>query len=208
MSERISTDRNEQLLKPVMGMNRRQFTEAHKAFCESIIEITTRKNHDYTGADSDPFANFKNVQVLGICTVEQGFLTRMTDKMSRLAGFCKNGVLKVANESIIDTLKDLANYAILKAIYLQSLETVLEDDVNSTEGEKCDDEPSSPEIMVQVPKAFLQDVHDTTAKAIGFLNRLDRGVLANSDGTKGQLNREKDYLARIAAAAAEYKYSN
>jgi hypothetical protein len=42
---------------------------------------------------------------------------RMTDKMSRLAQFTKNGELKVKDESLEDTLVDLINYAVLLRAY-------------------------------------------------------------------------------------------
>ena len=79
-----------------------------------------RKNSDYTGATDDPFANFKAIEVYGIKT-EIGFMTRMTDKMARVASFIKNGELMVKDESVQDTLLDLANYSMLFAAYLKSV---------------------------------------------------------------------------------------
>jgi len=97
-----------------------EFLSFHKACCERMHEITKAKNADYTGATLDPFANFKQVEMLGICLTEQGFLTRMTDKLSRLASFVKQGTLQVKDESVSDTLLDLANYCILMAGYLKA----------------------------------------------------------------------------------------
>lgn len=86
-----------------------------------MIEVTTRKNHDYAGAgNGDPFHNFRQVERMGICSTEIGFLTRMTDKISRIQSFVAQGVLKVKDESIEDTLLDLANYSILLAAYIKS----------------------------------------------------------------------------------------
>lgn len=77
------------------------------------------KNADYAGAvEADPFANFSRVETLGICSTEVGFLTRMTDKICRIASFAKRGTLSVKDESVTDTLLDLANYSILMAAYL------------------------------------------------------------------------------------------
>ena len=101
-------------------MNRKEFTKLHASFCDKIKEITAKKNADYTGATDDPFANFKTTEHLGICTAEQAFLTRMTDKMTRIATFVKKGTLQVADESVEDTLLDLSNYAILLACYIKS----------------------------------------------------------------------------------------
>lgn len=84
-------------------------------------KIMEAKNSDYAGqTDLDPFANFTRVEVLGICKTEVGFLTRMTDKLCRIATFVKSGDLKVKDEAVTDTLLDLANYSILMAAYIKS----------------------------------------------------------------------------------------
>jgi hypothetical protein len=44
----------------------------------------------------------------------------MTDKMARIGSFVKRGELVVKDESVKDTLLDLANYAMLFAAYLES----------------------------------------------------------------------------------------
>ncbi len=85
-----------------------------------MYEVTKAKNSDYTGDDSDPFKNFKQVEYMGICSAEQGFLTRMTDKMMRVSSFVKQGQLQVKDEAVTDTLQDLAVYSILMLCYLQS----------------------------------------------------------------------------------------
>lgn len=101
-------------------MDKDQFLEYHKAFCAAIHGISRRKNHDYTGNDPDPFANFTAVERVGIASTEQGFLTRMMDKMQRLNSFVQRGQLQVQEESVEDTLMDLANYCILFSAYLRS----------------------------------------------------------------------------------------
>lgn len=101
-------------------MTKEEYLQFHKSFCDKMIEITKKKNHDYTGSSADPFANFKKVEDMGIASVEVGFLTRMTDKFSRLNSFVQKGVLEVKDESIADTLCDLANYSALLAGYIES----------------------------------------------------------------------------------------
>lgn len=83
-------------------------------------EITKAKNADYTGNSEDPFENFTLCERMGIATTEQGFLTRMTDKISRVNTFAQNNELLVKDESVEDTLFDLANYCLLFAGYLRS----------------------------------------------------------------------------------------
>lgn len=101
-------------------MTKKEYLKFHKDFAAEMIEITGRKNADYAGhSDDDPFANFRIVEKLGIATVEQGFLTRMTDKLSRIITFSQKGELLVKDESVTDTLIDLANYSALLAGYLE-----------------------------------------------------------------------------------------
>lgn len=85
-----------------------------------MLATSKAKNADYTGASAgDPFANFRNVECFGI-QVEVGFITRMTDKLARIASYVKKGQLQVKDESVTDTLVDLANYCLLFAAYLES----------------------------------------------------------------------------------------
>lgn len=96
--------------------------ELLKFFDQSSVKmrkILEAKNADYTG-NNDAFANFTRVEAMGIATTEVGFLTRMTDKLCRVTTFAKIGVLKVSDESVTDTLLDLANYAILMAAYIKT----------------------------------------------------------------------------------------
>lgn len=102
-------------------MKRNEFLEFHRAFLEEMHEITKKKNQDYGGGTDDAFYNFTNVEILGI-KPEHGFLTRMFDKFSRIASFVKQGELR--NESVKDSLLDLANYSILLAGYLKSREKI------------------------------------------------------------------------------------
>ena len=92
----------------------------HRNCCEKLMDITTRKNADYTGDSSSPFANFQAVANINICSVETGFIVRMTDKLMRISALSGGGkVAKVSDESIEDTLLDLANYSILLAGYIK-----------------------------------------------------------------------------------------
>lgn len=101
-------------------MTKEEYLSYHKSMCDRMVAITAAKNADYTGSNPDPFANFTKVDVMGICSVEQGFLVRMSDKISRIISFVQKGVLLVKDESVEDTLLDLANYCILMAGYIKS----------------------------------------------------------------------------------------
>jgi len=100
-------------------MTKKEYFEFAGEFFGSCIATSKKKNADYTGDSSDPFANFRSVEILGIST-EIGFLTRMMDKMMRISSFATNGELQVKDESVLDTLHDLANYSCLLAGYIKS----------------------------------------------------------------------------------------
>lgn len=102
------------------GMTRETYLQEFKWITDRMYEITKAKNSDYTGDDNNPFDNFEAVARLGIASTEQGFLTRMTDKFMRITSFVKKGTLQVKDESVQDTLLDLANYSILLACYIKS----------------------------------------------------------------------------------------
>lgn len=100
-------------------MTRDEFLDFHKFFTERMREICVRKNNDYAGKGGEnAFANFTRVEAMGIASTEQGFATRMLDKMSRISTFIESGELLVKDESVEDTLLDLANYSALLAGYI------------------------------------------------------------------------------------------
>jgi hypothetical protein len=100
-------------------MTKQEYFEFAEDFFNQCIEISRKKNSDYTGNSDDPFSNFKAVETLGI-SAEAGFLTRMMDKLKRIASFTTQGQLLVKDESVTDTLRDLANYSCLLAGLIES----------------------------------------------------------------------------------------
>lgn len=101
-------------------MKKEDYLKFHKEFCEKMMEITSKKNHDYAGFSGSAFSNFEIVEKCDIASTEQGFLTRMMDKISRINSFIKQGSCKVKDESVQDTLIDLANYSALLAGYMKT----------------------------------------------------------------------------------------
>ncbi len=100
------------------NMTTEQFLETIARFYQDNLETTKRKNADYAGV-GDPFKNFKVCEAIGITTVEKGILVRMTDKMSRISTLL-NSDAQVKDETITDTLKDLANYSMILAVYIDN----------------------------------------------------------------------------------------
>lgn len=100
-------------------MDKQELFEYAHHFFSTCQDTLHKKNADYTNGQDDTFGNFKAVETLGIST-EVGFLTRMMDKMKRIASFTEKGELQVKDESVQDTLMDLANYACLLSAYIES----------------------------------------------------------------------------------------
>ena len=95
-------------------MTREELLELHNEMCRRAKAIMVAKNHDYAGeGGADPFANFRAVEQVGICSTEKGVLVRMMDKMKRLITFADCGRLVVENEGVEDACLDLMNYAII-----------------------------------------------------------------------------------------------
>lgn len=101
-------------------MNRADYLEAFEAITDRMLDTTRRKNGDYADGD-DAFQNFRMVEHAGIATVEQGILTRMSDKFQRAANLLQPGrEAQVKDESVEDTLIDNAVYSIILLIYRRS----------------------------------------------------------------------------------------
>ena len=84
---------------------------------EICLNTAKAKNADYA-TDADPFANFTGCEKYGIPTAK-GMLVRMEDKMRRIANLLDRPAI-VTGESIQDSLMDLANYALILSVWLDS----------------------------------------------------------------------------------------
>lgn len=91
----------------------------HSDVCKQALELMVKKNNDYA-TGGDPFANFRRGEVFELCSVEVGILLRMTDKLSRLSTFAKDGKLTVDNEGYNDAIVDIINYCVLFSAYVKS----------------------------------------------------------------------------------------
>ena len=84
--------------------------DRHAEICAHLNEIYRRKNADYGDSFGETFRK------LGIISA----VTRITDKVNRLQSLCVHAA-QVHDESVKDTLLDLANYAIMSVIELERL---------------------------------------------------------------------------------------
>ena len=82
----------------------------HKEICEELNKIYAQKNHDYGNSFGETFDK------LGIISA----VTRISDKYNRLVSLCAKPEeeRKVKDESITDTLLDMANYCMMTVIEL------------------------------------------------------------------------------------------
>ena len=86
--------------------------EMHKNICAELNDIYESKNADYGDAFSKTFDEYGMVAPL----------LRLEDKLSRLKSLYRKGVQQVKQESVRDTLIDIANYAIMTVMELDAQE--------------------------------------------------------------------------------------
>lgn len=91
----------------------KQTNKSIEVILGEATQLHIDKNAGYAGADNpDPWANFRLSADFGISPV-QGVLVRMTDKWSRIQSLRRNPLNDRIGESILDTLRDLAAYALI-----------------------------------------------------------------------------------------------
>lgn len=108
--------------------------KAHKEICEYLNNLYERKNHDYGDSFHQTF-------------VEEGMAMariRLGDKFSRFKTLTLKGSQQVQDESVRDTLLDLANYAIM---------TVMEMDLAGKDEPETDNES---DITIRDPLSMIQ----------------------------------------------------
>jgi len=80
------------------------------------LEISRKKNSDYA-SETDPFLNFRACETYGI-SCEKAIVVRMSDKLVRVANLLDKQA-QVVDESLMDSLSDLTNYAMILRIYIE-----------------------------------------------------------------------------------------
>lgn len=112
---------------PLVGMTSEQYQEFHKTLCDEARALSASKNNDYAAPEENRdnpnriFRNFTLCEVMGIASTEAGFLVRLCDKFSRLSNLLKpEHIQTVKDESLKDTMKDIVNYTVLLAAYLEN----------------------------------------------------------------------------------------
>ena len=87
--------------------------QRHRQLCETLNSIYEKKNHDYGDSFHETF-------------MEEGMAMariRLSDKLNRFKKLSKNpSNQQVKDESMRDTLLDLANYAIMTVLEMEEAE--------------------------------------------------------------------------------------
>jgi len=98
--------------------------KGHPRFYELLDEMAAtheKKNAGYAGASDDPLANFRISERLGI-PASKGCLVRWSDKVERVFNLVDDPENDKVNESLKDTLLDLANYCLIALILIEEEE--------------------------------------------------------------------------------------
>lgn len=93
-------------------------TKRHQEICDGIHDMWLHKNAEYGDSFHQLYAD------LGIISA----VTQITHKYNRLKNLAKDrnkNTITVANESIIDTLIDMANYCIMTAMEIEREDTTI-----------------------------------------------------------------------------------
>lgn len=81
------------------------FMKEYERIVTDTMELCKKKNKDYGSSVQDTFEKFGDVS----------YLVRITDKYNRICSLLENKKVEVRDESITDTIVDLANYCFLWA---------------------------------------------------------------------------------------------
>jgi len=113
----------------------------HKEICEDLNDLYKAKNADYGDSFADTRRKYPNA-----------ILIRLNDKMSRLESLMGGASQQVSDESIDDTLKDLANYCLMELVERRI------DDINLTVHKIAEKLVSTPEPVSIPEPAVKKDV--------------------------------------------------
>ena len=101
---------------------------------QQMSELHSKKNHDYSG-EKDPLNNLREVEGMGI-PAWVGVGVRISDKYTRMKNFIKNRKFEFKEESLKDTMMDMAVYALLYIVLFE-------------EGQKAKPDPNEPEKKLE-----------------------------------------------------------
>ena len=83
--------------------------QKHKDLCQKLNDTYTQKNSDYGDSFSQTF------NALGLISA----ITRISDKYNRVCNLALSNTAHVKDETIVDTLMDMANYCLMTVMELE-----------------------------------------------------------------------------------------
>lgn len=143
--------------------------EMHKKICEELNDLYERKNADY----GESFAELRKEYPESICI-------RLTDKLNRLKKLTSDDYEQnVKDESVEDTLKDIANYAIMELVERKTID----DDRVLYYDEISEHYFLTSNERINVAEKELSDIlEDTGCVTISdYLKHIGLGAYANKD---------------------------
>jgi len=99
-------------------MNNQEYLKFIEESQAKGLALMGMKSADYASKEN-PFKNFDTVEPLCNISSERGILVRMCDKMTRIGNLLECEA-QVKDESIEDTLLDLANYSYILLAKIKS----------------------------------------------------------------------------------------
>lgn len=122
LTEKVTVD----ILDEIAAISFKLISQESETSIDDLIEdakaLHVNKNAGYAGADNpDPWANFRLSEAFGISPLD-GVLVRMSDKYIRITNLRRNPDNERVGESILDTLFDLAAYALIAICLIREAE--------------------------------------------------------------------------------------
>lgn len=117
--------------------------DQHQGILDTIHETYIKKNKDYGNSFANSIDNHGMIAAI----------VRMDDKMERITSINESGEILVKDESVRDTLLDLANYAIMAAMWL--------DDQDETIKHHADGETYLTIRKPKTPEEWAKNVSET-----------------------------------------------
>jgi hypothetical protein len=142
-------------------MNLEEKRDLHDEICGDLNSLYATKNVKYNDSFAKTFAEYGPVALA----------LRLDDKMLRLKTLIKNPQLDPGDESIVDTLRDMANYAIMGIIeldlqgYLDKKDAaelglpVPEPEDDEDDSEEDDEEPTGSNLKEELGEYTKVELH-------------------------------------------------
>ena len=128
------------------------YKEEHKKLCDLMHETYIKKNTDYGNSFSNLYADYGSI-------ISEIHLREKFDRFKQL-----RTSQAMVNESIEDTLMDLANYCILTVLEMKKLKSYEESEMTTVTAEEVVETQKNKEVeenIDEIKSQFKRENHDT-----------------------------------------------